>query len=75
MKANSHEIPIDNFARRLTHARRPVSFLCLLRQVSSVLPQDWGSWLRPDADEARVVTWIYGSGIAWTEWREHRNIL
>jgi hypothetical protein len=43
MKANTHEIPISNLARRQAHAARPVSFLCLLRQVSSVLPRNRGN--------------------------------
>ena len=45
MKANTHEIPITNFVRRLTHAGLSVSSLCLLRQVSSVSSAA-GDWTR-----------------------------
>jgi len=52
MDANIHEIPIINFARRLRHARRPVSSLCLLRQVSSLLSRNLGNQAKADVDEA-----------------------
>ncbi len=53
MKANTHEIPGTNFARRLTHVGWSVSSLCLLRQVSSVLSPNCRNDSWPDADEAR----------------------
>jgi hypothetical protein len=52
MKANTHQIPIINFPWQTTHARRKVSSLCLLRQVSSGLSRNGRNEGRPDLDEA-----------------------
>jgi hypothetical protein len=55
-KATTHEMPISNFVKRLTHTGRPVSFLCLLRQVSSALSRNRGNQARPDVHKAQFVT-------------------
>jgi hypothetical protein len=55
MKANTHEIPKISFVRRLTPAG-PVSSLCLLRQVSSLLSRNCRNEPRRDQGEAWVVT-------------------
>jgi hypothetical protein len=51
----THEMPIIHFARRVTHARRPVSSLCRSRQVSSVLSRSHWNAARPYLDEAQFV--------------------
>ena len=53
MKADTREIPLIDFSRRLTNAGRPVSSLCLLRQVSSVLSRNCRNEPWPDVDEAQ----------------------
>ena len=55
MKANTHEILIIDFARRLTLAGRSVSSMCLLRQVSSALSRNCRNEPRPDVGEAWFV--------------------
>jgi hypothetical protein len=53
MKTNTHDIL--NMSRGDEHApNRSVSFLCLLRQVSSVLSPNRGNEARPDIEEALV---------------------